>query len=120
MLAVLALCLGVCFLSQSRLMGVVEEMDAKRLEVLEKFESGDTDGAREQFVELAEKWERDMGVLEVLLGHDELHEIKVRIVEARSDFECGDLDDFRRSMAILGEVVSHLYEEERLKLSNIL
>ena len=120
MLAVLTLCVTGCILAQITLEKVVAEMENKRMEIVERYESGDKEGARECFVQMAEIWEKRMPVLETMLSHGELHEIKVRIVEARADFETDGADDFIRSMAVLGEVMGHIYEEERLKLSNVL
>ena len=56
----------------------------------------------------------------MLAFHDLLHEISELMIEADANLTIEDVDDFYRSMALLGEALAHLLQDERLTLSNIL
>ncbi len=120
MLAVLILSLGVCIFSVERIHRVTGELDGMRVEVLGLTERGDREGAKERMAQLAEVWSRHEATLETIAPHDALHEVTVMIVESDANLSSGDMDDFARSMALLGEAIEHLYTEEQLKLKNIL
>lgn len=120
MLAVAALAAGICVFSLLQIGHVSEEMEQMRIEVLERYDAGDHEGARERLGQMKEMWGRHEEVLAVLAAHDDLHEITELIIESGAHLDAGDPDDFSRSMALLGEVIEHLQREETPRLSNIL
>lgn len=120
MLAVMALTAGVCIFSQAFMTRAADEIDAMRTEVLDMTENGDREGAHIRLAQMAQAWSGYEGVLEAIVPHEALHEITVLIIEGNANLEAGDLDDFNRSMALLGEAIRHMCSEERLHLSNIL
>ena len=77
------------------------------------------DSAAETMVALAEFWHGHAPTLEMLAGHDALHEVQVGIAEAQICLECEDRDDFLRCMAVAGEALRHLRDEQALRLSNL-
>lgn len=120
MLAVTLLAVGVCVFSVLMIGQVTSEMESMRIEVLALIDAGDLAGAQERLRQMAEMWSRREGSLATLAPHDELHEITELLIEGDANLRADDLDDFNRSMALLGEAIHHLHEEERLRLSNIL
>ncbi len=120
MIAVALLAAGVCLLSVTAIGRAAGEMDGIRIEVLEMVGAGDAAGARERLRQMAERWRQKEELLAILAPHEALHEITALIIEGGANLEAEDLDDFNRSMELLGEALNHLYEEERLHFSNIL
>ena len=99
---------------------VTDEMEEMRMMVMDLAEAGDIEGAKAELGQMAGAWSRHEQVMEMLAPHEQLHEITVLIIEGDANLTAGDRDDFNRSMALLGEAVNHLREEEQLKLTNIL
>lgn len=120
MLTVMALTVGLCVFSQRYVSRAADEIDGMRTEVLEMTEDGDREGAHIRLMQMAETWSRYERVLEAIVPHDTLHEVTALIIEGNANLESGDLDDFNRSMALLGESIRHMYAEEEMHLSNIL
>lgn len=120
MLVVLALSVCICMVDVLLIHHVTGEIDEMRVDVLRLVEAGDGQGAQVQLAQLAEMWSRHERTLEILAPHEDLHRITELIIEGDANLEAGDHDDFNRSMALLGEAIRHLYEEERLILSNVL
>ena len=77
------------------------------------------DSAAETMVALAEFWRTRTPVLEMLADHDALHEVQTGIAEAQICLECDDHDDFLRCMVIVDGALSHIRDEEALRLSNL-
>ena len=120
MLAVIVLAAGVCIFSITTIGHVTSEIDEMRTEVLDMIDAGDLEEAHVRLQQLAEMWSRHENALETIAPHDALHEITGLIIEGNANLEAGDLDDFNRSMALLGEALNHLHEEEAFHFSNIL
>ena len=120
LIVVAAVSIGLCLSSTALIRSTVEEMDVRRLAVLEALEAGDTQGAFSQLAEMAAIWKAREPHLEMLAFHDLLHEISELMIEADANLTIEDVDDFYRSMALLGEALAHLLQDERLTLSNIL
>lgn len=120
MLAVAALSAGICICSVTVIGAATEELDAMRIEVLRLIEQGDAAAARERLGQMEEEWSQREERLAALAPHESLHGIKQLLIEGIANLEAGDADDFNRSMALLGEFIRHLHEEERLSLANIM
>ena len=120
LIVVCLVCLGICIASLACIRSIVDEMDKKRMGVMELLEANDAEGAFQALSEMALFWKKYESRLESIAFHEALHDITVYLVEADANLQIGDKDDFYRSMALMGEALSHLYEEERLRLSNIL
>ncbi|MBR3505014.1 MAG: DUF4363 family protein [Clostridia bacterium] len=120
MLAALLLSLGICLGSFLFMRHVAEEIEAMRTQILRLAESGDEAGARERMTQMAEMWEKHEPLLEAISPHDTLHAVTELIIEADANLNTRDIDDFNRSMMLLGMAIEHLYMEERLRPENIL
>ncbi len=120
MLTVAVLSVAICVFSLMRIGEVSEEMDALRMEVLSLAGEERLTEAHHLLQQISEIWRNHEQTLAVLAPHDALHEITRLIIEGDANLTAGDLDDFNRSMALLGEAIQHLHEEERFTLSNIL
>ena len=120
MLIVALLSAGICLLSVTLIGNVSSQMEQLRTDVLELIEQGDVDNAQQKLGQMKELWSDHEDTLAILAPHDALHEITGLILEGKANLEADDLDDFNRSMALLGEALDHLHAEEQLRLSNIL
>ena len=118
-LAVLAAALAVCVAALIVLSGTVDE--AERLQSLSVLaaEEGDFSGAKTHVLALAEFWAGRANVMEMLAEHDALHDVDAAIAEAQICLECEDHDDFLRTMSAVRAGLSHLRDEEALRLANL-
>ena len=111
---------GICVFSFFVIGHVAGEMESMRLEVLDFADAGEMESAQERLKQMAEMWGRHEKTLAVISSHDDLHEITGLLIEGDANLTADDLDDFARSMALLGEALRHLHEEEKLSFSNVL
>ncbi len=119
MLVVLSLSLGVCLASFRTMRHVAEEIEAMRVEIMDFAEAGQNGRAAERLAQMAEMWKRHEPLLEAISPHGTLHDVTELIIEADANLTSRDLDDFNRSMKLLGVAIEHLYLEERLRMENI-
>ena len=118
-LAVLAAALAVCWVSQAALNGTVDEAERlQSLAALAEQEERIAD-AKSLMVRLAEHWTAKSNVMEMMAGHDDLHDVGAAIADAQICLECDDHDAFRRAMAAVRAGLEHLKDEEALRLSNL-
>ena len=118
-LAVLACALALCAVS---LVCIDRAVDgAERLQSLAVLaaQQGDAVRAKALMVELAGFWEDRAGWMEMLPSHDALHDVGAAIAEAQICLECEDHDDFLRMMSQVDMGLSHLRDEQALRLSNL-
>lgn len=120
MLCVLFAALGLCVFSSLSICAHVDEAERLRIMSFEALQDGDDERAMELLVALASHWSDCKPLLEIMTSHDDVHEASMHITDAMICLECGDSDDFYRSMAQLSEMLEHICEVETLKLSNVL
>lgn len=120
MLVVLTLVGAVCTFSMRFIRSVSMQMEDMHNEVMDCAEAGKAEEAQEQLSQMAQYWKRNEEVMAALVPHGSLHEITALLIESNACLEAGDMDDFAGSMALLGEAVRHLKEDEQFHLSNIL
>lgn len=118
-LSVLFISVAICTASLITLNDTMEKARILRSEAVLAVESDDPERAKEIMVELAELWKEKADILEILTSHDALHEVKTGIIEAQICLECGDHDDFLRTISIVGEGLEHMNDVEALTLSNL-
>jgi len=80
---------------------------------------GRTEEALDELTALANIWKKWAGVLETIASHEDMHDAYRQLVDAQNCLLYGDMDDFVRCMAQLGEALEHLRDQEELRLSNI-
>lgn len=118
-LSVFLIAVAICAVSLLMMSNIVERARTLRSEAILAVEEEDPERAKELMVELAELWKDKSGLLEVLTSHDALHEVKTGIIEAQICLECGDHDDFLRTISTVGEGLEHIYDVEALSISNL-
>ena len=119
MLVVLAVSLGLCFLSLYYQHDSLQEMDRLRMQAIEHLEARDGDAAQEKLVELANVFKKKAKIIELLASHNDLHEAYLQIVTSQISLETGDMDDAYQALALLGEVLEHLQQHEAFSLENL-
>ena len=118
-LAVLAACLSLCTWSLVTLNGILDEAHWYTVEVFAQMEQGNITAAREGLVALANLWHEKETLLELLCAHDDLHEVKERIIEAEICISYTDMEDFYANVSLIGEAIEHIKEGEALRLTNL-
>lgn len=98
----------------------VYDMEEIRMNALRLADHGQEGEALAEMVRLATLWEERSPLLEMMVNHEDLHSIASEIAEAETNLECDHMDDFNRSMTLLGEALHHIEQHERLRLANIL
>lgn len=118
-LAVLACALALCAVSLVCIDRAVDS--AERLQSLAVLaaQQGDAARAKALMVQLAGFWEDRAGWMEMLASHDALHDVGAAIAEAQICLECEGHDDFLRMMSQVDMGLSHLRDEQALRLSNL-
>lgn len=117
--AVFVACIAVCSWALITLNGILDEAHEYTVEVFTQMERGNVTAAREGLVALATLWDENMTLLEVLCAHDDLHEVKERIIQAEICVSYTDMEDFYSSIALIGEAIEHIREGEALRLTNL-
>lgn len=117
--AVLALSMAVCSFSTLGIAHVVKKAQDLRGEAIAAMDAGLVQEAEAALAAMATCLEEQQGWLEILMEHDELHEIKNQILEAQLGLEFGVVDDFYQCMAKVGEGLKHIESVEKLTLSNL-
>ena len=116
---VLAACMAICFASMWVVNSVLNEAHRMATDIFAQMEEGDVTGAREGLIALATLWDERSGLLELLCEHDDLHEVKERIIEAEICVAYTDMEDFYGSVALIGEGIEHIREKEALTAANL-
>lgn len=117
--AVFAVCIALCTWSMITLNGILDEAHEYTVEVFAQMEKGNVTAAREGLVALANLWDEEETLLELLCAHDDLHEVKERIIEAEICISYTDMEDFYANVSLIGEAIEHIKEGEALKLTNL-
>lgn len=118
-IVVLALSVALCLMSMHLVFSMLDEMEDYAAVILEKTDRDDREGARETLAQMAQKWQDAMPLLEALTPHEDLHDVTLQYVEATTNLESGDMDDFARSVSLLKESLGHLRDHESLSWSNL-
>lgn len=118
--AVLALSLAVCAASMGALNGILDEAHALSTGVFVSMENGDVTAAREGLVALATLWDDHAALMETLCAHDDLHEVKSRIIQAEICIGYTDMEDFYSMVTLIGEGIEHIRDQEGLTWTNLL
>ena len=118
-LLVFALSFAVCLSASVFLKDTIEEVRFLHNEAVRYVEMENPARAKEIMVQMAELWRKKEPVLSMISSHDAIHDVKIGIIEAQICLECGDHDDFLRTISIAGEGLEHMASAEKLSLSNL-
>lgn len=116
--AVLLVSLAICAGERLVVDPILKRAHALSTEVFVRMERGDVIAVREGLVELATIWDEHAGVLEVFCDHDDLHDVKQNIIQAEICMEYTDMEDFYASVALIGEGIEHIQDEEAASWTN--
>lgn len=117
--AVLAISLAICFSTLWTLNSLLERAHAMATDISVAMENGDYTGAGDGLVALAEFWDDYVQLFEVITDHDDLREVKERIIQAQISLRYEDMEDFFTYAALIGEGIQHIMEEEAPTWSNL-
>ena len=120
MISVLTVSVLVCLGSLLSLDALLERAHDMATDVRVYWERGEEDAARERLVALATYWDRWRRLFEVMTDHDDLRDVKERIIQAQISLEQGEAESFLQEIALTGEGVDHIREEESLHWANLL
>jgi len=116
---VFLLAMGICTFSTLGIERVVDRCQELRNQAVMAMDSGAVQETEEGLSALATYLEEHQGWLEILLEHEELHEIKNQILEAKLGLEYGVEDDFYQAIAKVSEALEHVRSIEQMSLSNL-
>lgn len=116
---VLIACLALCTWSVITLNGILDDAHELTVEVFVQMQNGNVTAAREGLVALANLWDEKATLLEILCAHDDLHEVKERIIEAEICISYTDMEDFYSAVSLIGEAIEHIRDGEALRLTNL-
>lgn len=119
-ISVLTVSVLVCLGSLLSLDALLERAHDMATDVRVYWERGEEDAARERLVALATYWDRWRRLFEVMTDHDDLRDVKERIIQAQISLEQGEAESFLQEIALTGEGVDHIREEESLHWANLL
>ena len=118
-LAALLLAAAVCVASNRIINRVVDHARHLRTEAVDAMDGGDVQRAEQTLVELADFIADNQFWLEVFCEHEDLHEIKVQIIDAQASIEFGSREDFYKAIYRFGEALEHIADVEHIRLSNL-
>ena len=116
---VFLLSMGICTFSTIGIERVVDRCQELRNAAVMAMDSGAVQETEEGLAALATYLEEHQDWLEILLEHEELHDIKNQILEAKLGLEYGVADDFYQAIAKVSEALEHVRGIERMTLSNL-
>lgn len=119
-LLILCLSVGICLFSLIYVSRTVAEMKGMCDEATGLARNGQTEAAEKVMGSLDELWDQHKNWLEVLISHEDVHNVKEQLVEARKCLENEWLDQYETSVGLLVEALNHIHDHEALTLSNIM
>ena len=82
-------------------------------------DDGDVQLAEQTLVELAGFIAENQFWLEVFCEHEDLHDMKVQIIDAQASIDFGSREDFYQAIYRFGEALEHIADIEQIRLSNL-
>ncbi len=119
-LALLAVSVGICIFSLMFVNSTMDEMEEMRLEATKHMESGNKDDAEAVVTNMLSEISSRSKLLEMLIQHDDLHDMIMQLTDAKVSLSIDDIDDFKKAMSLFYENLEHIRAHERISLSNIL
>ena len=118
-LAALLFAAAVCTASNRIVTRVVDHARHLRTEAIEAMDNREVQRAEQTLVELAEYIADNQFWLEVFCEHEDLHDMKVQIIDAQASIEFGSREDFYQAIYRFGEALEHIADVEQIRLSNL-
>lgn len=117
-LAVLLAAAGIC--NQIWYRSVSEEMTAALNRVFELVEQGDYEDADLAMSDLQALREKLKTMLDITSNHSEMDLLNEALVRTRVFLEERDLEQFAVESTYLAQLITHIYDRERVSIGNIL
>ena len=118
-LAALLFAAAICTASNIIVNRVVDHARHLRTEAIEAMDRRDVPLAEQTLVELAEYIAENQFWLEVFCEHEDLHDMKVQIIDAQASIDYGSREDFYQAIYRFGEGLEHIADVENIRLSNL-
>lgn len=115
--AVLTVCLCVCFAGQAALFPLLDEAQALCGEASAAAARGDSVRTRAALERLDALWSDGCPRLETFCDHEDLRTVREHILQARLSSDGGEL---AAALAMAGEALKHIRDEEALRWRNLL
>lgn len=119
-LGVLIAAAALCSFAQFRVTRFTDRARHLRTEAVMALDEGDVQRTEVLLVELAGHLRSHQELLETLCDHADIHELKGELIDAQASVEFGIEDDFYQAIYRFGEMLDHIAEEQKLKLTNLL
>ncbi len=117
---IFAVCaLLICTFSLVTVKNTVQEVELLRTEAIASVNGEQPEAALKKIITLEEFWKKRSRVLEMLIAHDDVHEIATFISDARVCLEVEDIDDFLRTAEQLKAAVEHITSVQNVSLGNL-
>jgi hypothetical protein len=117
--SVFLVCIAICTVSTVALNAILNEAHELSTNAFVSMEEGDITRTREGLVALATLWDKHAQLMSLLCAHEDLHEVKQRIIEAQICIEYTDMEDFYSNISLIGEGIEHIRDQEALSLANL-
>ena len=111
---------AICGWGISYIDEATDELSDMAMQLMDHAAAENYSAAAETITMMANRWERDKPVLEMLTDHDALHEVTEHLVQGQTHLRYRHANDFYQSMALLNESLRHLRDAEKLSITNIL
>lgn len=117
--AALVFALAICSFARISVGKFVHRARHLRTQAIEHMDRGEIQAAEETLAQLAQYLNDSQGRLEVLCEHEDLHDIKEQVIDARASIEFGSREDFYQAIYRFGERLEHMSDVESARLSNL-
>lgn len=117
--AVFLLSMGVCVLSAAGISRVAGHADHLCMQAVTAMDAGDVESAEAALTTLATYIYNYRGWLEMLCEHENVHDIRHELANARLGLEFGNADDFYQSVFLFKEGLEYIADIEKLSISNL-
>ncbi len=119
-LALLIASSAVCVCSLLFVNGTMDEMEKMRIEAMNHTENGNREDAEAVVSNMLTLISSRSKVLEMLIQHNDLHDMVMQLTDAKVSLSIDDMDDFEKAMSLFFENLEHIRAHEKISLSNIL
>ena len=117
----IAIATGIfCFWGISYIDEATDELSDLAMQLMDHAANENYSAASETITIMANQWERERPVLEILTDHEDLHAVTEHLVQGQIHLKHRHANDFYQSMALLIESLRHMRNAEEFSLANIL
>lgn len=119
-LSVTVLSLAATVFSYVYVNHTVNALDGLHEKAAESVASGNFEAAEKTLTDMLALIEKRTSILESLVPHSSVHDLKINLTDSLTSLRIRDLDDYKKAMALFTESINHLKAHEKPSLSNFL